>query len=209
MDVRRASKPRIVSTPQLGTMPPKMSATQEGPLPTEGVIPEATMEPTSISGAPTPQANDNMSNEVIEAHRAYLKERSIDDDTIMAVLDMLLSGNAVLWQFELLGKIPVTFRVRPQWVDKHLIEQLEKTQPSNIARFTDIVGTINLSGSLERYGTTTFRLEDIDDLNEVTKFLGSLPFVIQNKLVNELAIFDRVILVATSDWAVKNFTEPR
>lgn len=86
---------------------------------------------------------------------------------------------------------------------------MERLRPSNIARFTDLIGTINLSGSLEKYGDKSFRTTTIEELKIVSDFLSSLPFVIQNKLVDELAVFDRVLVVATSDWAVKNFTEPR
>ena len=210
MDIRKAMRPRVATdASSVGNVGPKFVSGEE------------VKANTTIASHPevTPQAgNINLTqdtkeytttDEVIQAHKDFLETRGIDEVTIMSVLDMLVSGQVVLWQFELLGKIPVTFRVRPQWVDKFLIEEMERLRPTNIARFTDLIGTINLSGSLEKYGDKSFRATTVDDLKIVSDFLSSLPFVIQNKLVDELAVFDRVLVVATSDWAVKNFTEPR
>ena len=36
-----------------------------------------------------------------------------------------------------------------------------------------------------------------------------MPYITQNALVNALSLFDKALAVATSDWAVKNFTKPR
>lgn len=209
MDIRKASKPRLVSTQGVGTTAPRFETGGDG-TPTVTPAKKQELTPAALgTGAATPEPVDNYrDDDTIDLHRAFLKDRGIEETTIMSVLDMLMTGQEVLWRFELLGKIPVTFRVRPQWVDRHLIEEMERLRPTNMARFTDLVGTINLSGSLEQYMEHKFNAEDVEGLKEVSAFLGSLPFVIQNKLVDELSVFDRVIIVATSDWAVKNFSKP-
>lgn len=212
MDVRKAMRPRVATeASNIGNSSPRfVSGDEVKSNTTIATNPEVT--PTATTSNLTKESLDSeatSAEDVIQAHKDFLETRGIDEVTIMSVLDMLISGQVVLWQFELLGKIPVTFRVRPQWVDKYLIEEMERLRPSNIARFTDLIGTINLSGSLEKYGDKSFRTTTIEELKIVSDFLSSLPFVIQNKLVDELAVFDRVLVVATSDWAVKNFTEPR
>lgn len=210
MDLRKAMRPRVATeASNIGSTGPRFVSGEDVKANTTiATSPEVT--PLSSAANLTENAPDvSTADDVIQAHKEFLETRGIDEVTIMSVLDMLISGQVVLWQFELLGKIPVTFRVRPQWVDKYLIEEMERLRPSNIARFTDLIGTINLSGSLEKYGDKTFRTSSIEELKIVSDFLSSLPFVIQNKLVEELAVFDRVLVVATSDWAVKNFTEPR
>ena len=209
MDIRNASRPKIVTKIEEGNglTSAKLSTINSGKA--SGIITEESTtlvaEENHHSNS-TPTVDEITDDEVLNTHLEFLREKGIDKDTILSVLDMMLSGQTVLWQFDLLGKLPVVFRVRPQWVDKFLVEEIEKVKPSNMARFTDIVGTVNLAGSLEKYGDKTFSLKTKEDLQEVMLFLGSLPFIIQNKLVNELALFDRLVIVATSDWAVKNFT---
>lgn len=210
MDIRKASKPRLLSSAEVGASAPRFETGGDGTqLVTNPVKQELTPVPVAAGNA-TPEPTEKLGDdETIELHRLFLRDRGIEESTIMAVLDMLMTGQDVLWQFELLKKIPVTFRVRPQWVDRYLIEEMERLRPTNMARFTDLVGTINLAGSLDQYMNKKFKVAGVEDLKEVIAFLGTLPFVIQNKLVDELSVFDRVIIVATSDWAIKNFTEPR
>ena len=210
-DIRNAMRPKVTSLGQKGTTTSGFvtgSDRVENSVVTEHRPMDITPVPNPTPDT-TPQAIDSIENDVVQSYTKFLSERGIDEPIYMSILDMLLSGQVVLWNFELLGKIPVTFRVRPKWVDKYLVEELEKQRPSNMARFTDIVGTINLAGSLESYGDKNFRTNTVEEMKIVTDFLDTLPFVIQNKLVDELAIFDRVIVVATSEWAVKNFTKTR
>lgn len=209
MDIRNAMKPKVTSRNiGKGTVASDFVTGEDfKPVVTEPTTSSITQtQQGTITETPIdlPKADD-----VVQAYREFLHDRGIDDTTLMSVLDMLITGQTVFWQFNLLGKIPVVFRVRPQWVDKYLMEEIDRLRPTNMARFTDLIGTINLAGSLESYNNRKFKADTVEELNKVIEFLRTLPFIIQNKLVDELAVFDRVVVVATSDWAVKNFIEPR
>lgn len=206
MDIRKAAKPRIVSktSEAVAALPTSEAVKEKAATTTESKHIFAT---TETEEANTTKEVDMLSTDaLVRTHLEYLEGKGITKEEIMSVLDMLVSGHNVQWQFQLFNKIDIIFRVRPQWVDSHLLEQLEIHNPGNMARFTDIVGKINLAGSLQKYGDNEFIVETLDDLKVTMEFLAKLPFVVQNKLVNELAIFDRVLIVATSDWAIKNFT---
>lgn len=209
MDIRKATRPRLASGTPAGTASPSVITGGAGndPIPTPNYNSDVT--PPAGKVTTTNESFDAPTDDVIKTHRLYLEDKGIDDTIIMSVLDMIISESQVLWQFDLLGKIPVSYRIRPQWVDRYLIEELEKYKPSNVARFSEIVSSINLAGALNAYGKDKFILDNADDLARTMAYLSKLPFVIQNKLVDELAIFDRVVVVATSEWAVKNFTAPR
>lgn len=209
MDIRKASKPQVVHSNTVGTSASKFSTgEQEEQFTTPPSTQELTPTYDHVHATPTDNDEDSV-DEAIAVHRTFLKDKGIEDTTIFEILDMLLTGEEVMWQFDLLSKIPIVFRVRPQWVDRYLIEELERVRPSNVARFTDLVSCINLAGSMVRYKDRNFKVVDEDSLKDAMQFLGTLPFVIQKKLVDELAIFDRVMIVATSDWAVSNFSDSR
>ena len=137
-----------------------------------------------------------------------MEENDISKEDIFKVLDTIITSGEVYWQFELLGKIPVVFKMRPAWVNEELIKYIEREQPKTISRFSDIVSMYNLAGSLVNYKDKNYEVKAVEDLNNNISFIMSLPFIIQNRLVAQMAIFDRVIAVATSDWAIENFSKP-
>jgi hypothetical protein len=60
-----------------------------------------------------------------------------------------------------------------------------------------------------QYGDKVFSLGGEKDLNTALDFISELPFVIINVLIRRLIEFDRLVTVATSAWALENFTEPQ
>jgi hypothetical protein len=163
---------------------------------------------THKESAPTTVMDDMSEEKVITEYLEYLKEYDISKEDIFTVLDTIITKGSVYWQFELLGKVPVVFKMRPAWVNEVLIEKIEKEYPKTVARFSDIVCRYNLAGSLVAYNKTDYEVKETGDLDRNLQFIMGLPFIMQNLLVKQMAIFDRVVAVATSDWAVENFSKP-
>lgn len=145
----------------------------------------------------------------LEEYKTFLKANKISDSDIFAVLDGLITEGDIYWTFDLLGKIPVTLKTRPTWVNMELLTELEAQSPKTYMRFTNIVNLFNLAGSLFSYKGEQFALTSKDDLYKAYSFVNALPHVLQAKLIEKLAIFDRLVTVAASDWAIENFTQPQ
>lgn len=198
MDIRKAKPP-------LGAMPPKNVA----------------QEPEPVSSA---DANDNGeisvdeldsfgSDLVIKGYLDYLEQNNVYKDDIIEAMDVLLTTGSVSWSFNLFDRIPVNFIVRPAWVDNYITEILDRmaseTPIVSRVRYNNIVAECNLAASLAQYGDKNFAIRSAADMGDAREFVRQLPYVVQNALVRKLAVFDRLLAVATSDWAVKNFTKPR
>lgn len=180
---------------------------------------------TSSKGINTPQNNPEVTNDqeenysaeapeetnrdLIKEYLAYLEREDIHKEDIMAVLDSIISTGNVYWNFQLFEQIPVSFRIRPAWVNNLLTERMDRNPPKTFSHFSEIVGIYNLAGSLVSYGDYRFDLNTEEDFYSAKKFIQNLPFIIQSHLIKKMAIFDRVISVATSDWAAENFTKPQ
>jgi hypothetical protein len=157
---------------------------------------------------PTTAAETHTEADILE-YKKFLKKHDIEEADIFSVLDNLLVRGEVYWSFDLLDRIPVVYRSRPSWVNQELLKELEVQNPKTYMRFTNLVNLFNLAGSLHTYGEHIFALEDKDALEKAYQFVNKLPFALQTKLIEKLAIFDRLIAVATSDWALENFTPPQ
>lgn len=144
----------------------------------------------------------------VDDYLEYLKKFDITKEQIFSVLDTLLSKGDVLWSFKLFNKIPVIFHVRPYFINDILFQYLEESPPKTAVVFNDIVSKHNLAGSLIKYNDNKFLAKDLESFNKTLEFIKGLPFIIVAHLVKQLAIFDRVIGIATSQWAVENFTKP-
>lgn len=162
----------------------------------------------------TPQPSEEMgegeyTEDRVKEYYEFLKDKGIEDSDLMSVLDTLVTSGTVKWEFKLFEKVPVTLVMRPAWVNAFILRQIEELAPKTFSRFTDIVSVYNLAGSLSKYGTTTYQANNEEDIIKNYDAINSLGFIIQNKLVSQLAIFDRILAVATSDWAIENFTQPQ
>lgn len=198
MDIRKAKPP-------LGAMPPKNVAKEPEPTPSANV---------DENGEIAIDELDSFGGDlVIKGYLDYLEQNNIHKEDIIEAMDVLLTTGSVSWNFELFDRIPVNFIVRPAWVDTYITEVLDKlasdTPLVSKVRYNNIVAECNLAASITQYGDKNFAIRSEADMGEAREFVRQLPYVVQNALVRKLAVFDRLLAVATSDWAVKNFTKPR
>lgn len=195
MDVRKFKRPETKGTSSKGIDTPHTN-------------PEVTDDQKQTSSGDY-KVPEETNQDMIQEYLGYLKKEDIHKEDIFSVLDSIITTGNVFWNFKLFDKIPVTFKIRPAWVNDILIKKMDKEPPKTFNRFSDIVGLYNLSGSLVEYNGQKFKMETEDDFYKTKKFIQDLPFIVQSHLIRKMAIFDRVVTVATSDWAAQNFTEPQ
>lgn len=205
MDIRLASRntgaPRGMKE---GTVPPGTLTEEKAARPVPEVDGEATIKGPLEEFGP---------ESVISQYLDFLHAHDITDDDIQDVLECLITSGNVSWQFKLFDRMPVEFRVRPSWVDDYILELIDRETADNervsMMRYNNMVAVCNLAASMTAFKGETYRVETRDDFEMARKRIQDMPYIIQNALVNKLAVFDRTIAVATSDWAIKNFTKPR
>ena len=151
---------------------------------------------------------DELDDEMIQEYLQFLKEQDISEEQIHQVLDTLIANGTIKWSFTILGKIPVIFTCRPAWINTLVLDRVQENPPKTYSAFSDLVNTCNLAGSLVQYGNAKFEATDEASFDAVKKYIQNLPFTLKAQLIRQLAIFDRVVAVATSDWAVENFMKP-
>ena len=205
MDIRLASRntgaPRGMKE---GTVPPATLTEEKAARPVPEVDGEATIKGPLEEFGP---------ESVISQYLDFLHAHDITDDDIQHVLECLITSGNVSWQFKLFDRMPVEFRVRPSWVDDYILELIDREAADNervsLMRYNNMVAVCNLAASMTAFKDETYRVETREDFEMARKRIQDMPYIIQNALVNKLAVFDRTIAVATSDWAIKNFTKPR
>ena len=205
MDIRLASRntgaPRGMKE---GTVPPATLTEEKAARPVPEVDGEATIKGPLEEFGP---------ESVISQYLDFLHAHDITDDDIQDVLECLITSGNVSWQFQLFDRLPVEFRVRPSWVDDYILELIDREAADNervsLMRYNNMVAVCNLAASMTAFKDETYRVETREDFEMARKRIQDMPYIIQNALVNKLAVFDRTIAVATSDWAIKNFTKPR
>ena len=205
MDIRLASRntgaPRGMKE---GTVPPGTLTEEKAARPVPEVDGEATIKGPLEEFGP---------ESVISQYLDFLHAHDITDDDIQDVLECLITSGNVSWQFKLFDRRPVEFRVRPSWVDDYILELIDREAADNervsLMRYNNMVAVCNLAASMTAFKDETYRVETREDFEMARKRIQDMPYIIQNALVNKLAVFDRTIAVATSDWAIKNFTKPR
>lgn len=196
MDIRSARRP--AGTQQV------MHAAGEAP---------ANVTPTfdqSGDSADTPL--DKYDSIVIGQYMAFLQDHGITEDDIMGLLDRLITDGGVTYSTTIFGRVPAVFRVRPAWINDLILEKLDEATGSSkvsVMRYNNLVALYNLAASLIQYGEERYSIESEESFAAALSRVKSLSYVVQNALVNALSVFDRALAVATSDWAVQNFTKPR
>lgn len=198
MDIRSARPPK-------GSMPPRNVAPESKKMQSVDVGEQDTIVTNEIE--------TYGGDLVIAGYMEYLEKNGISESDISDILEALITNGSVSWGFELLDRIPVEFVLRPAWVDDYITETLDKissetARVSNL-RYNNIIAECNLAASLAQYGDTRFIVKNREDMDAARERISRMPFIIQNALVKKLAVFDRVMAVAMSDWAVKNFMKPR
>ncbi len=198
MDIRQAKPP-------VGTMPPRNVAPEPKPVSSANV---------DEKGETQIDLLDNFSGDIIvKGYMDYLAKNGLGEKDVSEAMEVLLTSGSISWSFDLFNRIPVNFIVRPAWVDNYISEILdditaESAMVSNI-RYNNIIAECNLAASLNKYGEKEFVLRTEEDLEKTREFVRNLPYIVQNALVRKLSVFDRLLAVATSDWAVKNFMTPQ
>lgn len=198
MDIRKARAPK-------GAVPSSFLAQQKEPIQSADMDEANTAQVTELD----PYGGDI----VIKEYMEFLEKNGISKDDVEAVLNALITEGTVSWGFTILGSVPAEFTVRPAWVDDCVSARLDKVasesaRVSNV-RFNNIVAECNLAATLTSFKDARYSIKTEEDFDEACERVRNLPFVIQNALVRKLAVFDRVLAVAMSDWAVANFTKPR
>ena len=172
-----------------------------------GMVPTSSKEEEQKKPSPSLEYTEPKEHQVIDEYLAFLKSKGIEEDMVYKALDQILTTGQFLWQFYLLDKIPVVFKVRPSFVNSMVIQEIEKSNPRTVSMFQDLININNLAGSLFKYNNHTLDATDPASFAKSKDFTSRLPFIITQKLVQELTIFDRLIAVATSDYALENFTK--
>jgi hypothetical protein len=151
----------------------------------------------------------NLSDEDIKNYLTYFETLGITKTKVLEILDTILTTGDVNWSFSLLNKIPVVFRLRPSWVNDELLSYLDLNPPKTIVGFTEVIGRYNLAGSLRTYNNIKMDIQNEEELDNTLLFISKLPYILKSHLIKELSIFDRLISVATSKWALENFSSPQ
>lgn len=196
MDIREAVKPA-------GTPPPQTLS--DAPEPD---VPEAAPRPTPFGEG----EGDLRAEFLMKQYLDFLERHEVRREDLLSMLDAIVGSGGVSWEFQLFGRIPVRFRMRLAWMDDMVLKRLDaeaKDADLSVARYNTLLGACNLAASLSRYGETTLNLDAEGDFAAALAFVRRLPAAVRNALVSHLAVFDRAVAVATSDWAIQNFIEPR
>lgn len=149
----------------------------------------------------------------IASYMKDLEDNGITEADILELLDTLVTTGSAAYETELFGRIPVRFQVRPTWVNDHILKLVDDATKGesqvSLLRFNTLVAMYNLAGSLVQFGKETYTVTKEKDFDKAVTRVKEMPYITQNALVNALSLFDKALAVATSDWAVKNFTKPR
>lgn len=157
------------------------------------------------------QKTANVSTELIapvDEMLEYIKEEGLTEQDVFTILDSILTSGTVTWTFKLFNRIPVTFKMRPMWVNEMLVKALEDDQPKTVALFSEVVAKYNMAGSLIQFGDKQYDVSTKDNFYVQLNTIGELSYPIYAILVKQLSLFDRLVSLATSNWAVENFTKP-
>ena len=171
-------------------------------------FPEANSNPAVDPKKPSPLPSDIDDDTIVKTYLSLLNDHGITETHILRVLDALLTEGVVNWSFDLLEKIPCMFTTRNGIAVDFLMECLEEEDPKMVSRYQSIVAHVNISASLVRYKEHTFAVDTKESIRANMDWLAKQPFIIIDSLTKQLALFDRVIAVATSEWGIKNFTQP-
>lgn len=158
-------------------------------------------------------AEDFGGNGLVEEYMKFLADHDITKEDVFQVLDSIMTTGYLEWDTSINnGKTPLRFRMRPVWAEDVIaknVDELSADKNLSMARFSNVLRMLNLAAALMKFGNREFDVKDEESFNESLEFIKSLPYPVFSAVTTQLAIFDRVIAVAMSDWAMKNFTEPQ
>lgn len=198
MDIRNATRPSKGNSTEMLLTPVKASDNTTAPFNEDG----------SLNIIPEELGTDMI---MVESWK-YVKENGLTESDLNNLLDSLLTTGNVAWDFKLLDRIPVTFKVRESWVDDMIIERIDDltahSDKVSALRYNNLVAEMNLAASMIRFGDHNADTSTKTGFKDNLKFIQQMAYIYRNRLVNKLAVFDRAVSIATSDWALKNFMPP-
>ena len=184
---------------------------------TEPLVEEKAEQQAKEKPAPqnvVPLTDDDFEgNAIIEEYMHFVNDHGITKEDIFQLLDSIMTTGYLEWDTSINnGKTPLRFRMRPVWaediISRH-IDELSADKNLSMARFSNVLRALNLAASMTLFGDRTFDVHDEESFDEALEFIRSLPYPIFSTVTTQLAIFDRAIAIAMSDWALKNFTKPQ
>lgn len=190
--------------------------------PAKGTTKSATMTNETASTPLTPTVNedgtlnappDDITSDIVMLENwNYLREHDITEADLKSILDSILTTGNVRWDFKLLDRVPIAYKIREAWVDDLIIDKIDAITADkgkvSALRYNNLVAEMNLAASLVKFGEKQLMAKTEDDFNNNLDFVRSLTFIFRNRMIEKLAVFDRAVSMATSDWAIKNFTTP-
>lgn len=199
MDIRSAKRPE--------------KGTKKPPVVAEEPVLNTTQPMEGNSDTKLEEAIKKYGDVTIASYMKDLADNDITENDILELLDTLITSGSAAYETELFGRIPVRFQVRPTWVNDHILKLVDQATQGeaqvSLMRFNTMVATYNLAASLVQFGKETYTVTKEKDFEKAVNRVKEMPYITQNALVNALSLFDKALAVATSDWAVKNFTKPR
>lgn len=182
---------------------------------------KATNIPTSTIEEPkvTPQEQPNLKedeysgNLLLQEYMNFLKENDVTKEDLMDIAATILTTGSIEWGDSLLGgRVQVRFRMREGWLEDLIASKVD-THSSNknisMSRFSNLIRMYNLAGSLAHYNGKDIPMSTPEDFEAALSNVEHMPYPVLSMLSQRLAVFDRAVIVALSDWALKNFTEPQ
>ena len=200
MDLREATPPK--GTKQRQPITPKM---------------EDTTHP--VDNTPAPEVTEKQveedydGNKELAANMEKLKAEGLTKEDVFIVLDTLITSGNVAWDTTIFNKINCRFQVKPTWVTNYIMDSVTKIANDNpamqMAMYNNLLAEYNVAATLKKYNDTEYTYVDEESFNDVYNTILQMPYVILTELSKKVVIFDTIIQVATSEWAVKNFTKPQ
>lgn len=200
---RKSSRQEGASSPAAITVP---QPADHAAIPEDGPIPQ------KISEEPTLADIDRYGDVTTTNYMAFLKANGITEDDVMQVLDMLITNGSVVWDFKLFDTIPVEFSLRDSWMTTEIIRMVDDEcagRQATMALYNNLIAEHNIAASLVTFKNEHYSIKTPDDLREAVKRVRAMPYIFTSALSGKLAVFDRIIAAATSQWAIQNFTRPR
>ena len=93
-------------------------------------------------------------------------------------------------------------------ITRRLDEEFAGRQDVSVMRYSNRQAILNLAASLRRHGNDSYSVTTEEELDAAIQRILALPYVVSSAMVEQLAVFDRALAVATSSWGIKNFIGP-
>ena len=197
MDIRTATAPK-------GTRQKKGTSPEiQQPEPVQSLLQESSDEEDTTED----YGDDNVAKSM-----AVVKKEGLTKDDLMIVLDTLISSGSVKWDTEVLGKMPCVFTAPPTWVADYIQDVIGRKAAENpnmpLSLYNNLFAEYMAASSLSELNGTHYGYTNAEQFEEVYARLVKLPYVLLVAVAQKAVVFEHILVAATSDWLVKNFTKP-